>query len=57
MTENQISKIVVDAVIEVHREIGGPGLIEDIYEESLAEELRLRGLLVERYSSCRQWPG
>ena len=48
MTQNEISKIIVDAAIEVHREIGGPGLLEDIYEESLAEELRLRGLFVER---------
>jgi hypothetical protein len=35
MTENEISKIIVDAAIEVHREIGGPGLLEDIHEESL----------------------
>ena len=30
MNENEISKIIVDAAIEVHRELGGPGLIEDI---------------------------
>ena len=48
MTENEIAKIVVDAAIEVHRELGGPGLLEDVYEEALAEELRLRGLRVER---------
>ena len=48
MTENEIAKIIVDAAIEVHRELGGPGLLEDIYEEALAEELRLRGLRVER---------
>jgi len=48
MTENEISKIIVDAAIEVHRVLGGPGLLEDVYEESLAEELRLRGLSVER---------
>src|SRR6185436_1437897 len=47
MTENEIAKIIVDAAIEVHRELGGPGLIEDVYEEALAEELRLRGLKVE----------
>jgi GxxExxY protein len=46
--ENEISKIIVDAAIEVHRTLGGPGLLEDIYEEALAEELRLRGLVVER---------
>jgi GxxExxY protein len=46
--ENQISGIIVDAAIEVHRELGGPGLIEDVYEEALTEELRLRGLQVDR---------
>ena len=46
--ENEISKVIVDAAIEVHRTLGGPGSLEDIYEEALAEELRLRGLLVER---------
>lgn len=53
MTENQISKVVVDAAVEVHRELGGPGLIEDVYEEALAEELWLRGLLVERQVAVR----
>jgi GxxExxY protein len=48
MTENEISRIIVDAAIEVHRELGGPGLIEDVYEEALEEELRLRGVQVER---------
>jgi GxxExxY protein len=53
MTENEIAKIIVDAAIEVHRELGGPGLLEDVYEEALAEELRLRGLLVERQLPVR----
>ena len=48
MTENEIARIIVDAAIEVHRQLGGPGLLEDVYEEALAEELRLRGLRVER---------
>ena len=53
MTENEISKIIVEAAIEVHRELGGPGLLEDVYEEALEEELRLRGLLVERQLPVR----
>jgi GxxExxY protein len=53
MTENEIAKIIVDAALEVHRELGGPGLLEDIYEEALAEELRLRGLKVERQLPVR----
>lgn len=48
MTENEISQIVVDAAIEVHRTLGGPGLLESVYEEALAYELELRGLTVER---------
>ncbi len=48
MTENQISKYIVDAAIEVHRTLGGPGLLESVYEEALAWELTNAGLLVER---------
>ena len=48
MTENEISKVIVDAAIEVHRVLGGPGLIESVYEEALADELAARGLKVER---------
>ena len=48
MTENDVSGIIVDAAIEVHRELGGPGLLEDVYEEALEEELRLRAMLVDR---------
>ena len=48
MTENEISKVIVDAAIEVHRTLGGPGLLESVYEEALAYELWLRGLPVER---------
>ena len=53
MTENEISQVIVDAAIEVHRHMGGPGLLEDIYEESLALELQLRGLKVERQLPVR----
>jgi GxxExxY protein len=47
MNENEISKIIVDSAIAVHRELGGPGLIEGVYEESMVEELTRRGLQVE----------
>ncbi|MFV2072551.1 MAG: GxxExxY protein, partial [Thermoanaerobaculales bacterium] len=46
MTENEISRVVVDAAIEVHRTLGGPGLLESVYEEALVCELQLRGLEV-----------
>ncbi|WP_437724101.1 GxxExxY protein [Sorangium sp. So ce861] len=48
MNENEIAKIVVDAAIEVHRGLGGPGLLEAVYEEALAFELESRGLSVVR---------
>jgi GxxExxY protein len=48
MHENQISGVILDAAIEVHRTLGGPGLLESVYEEALAWELQGRGLSVER---------
>jgi GxxExxY protein len=48
MTENEISQFIVAAAIEVHRTLGGPGLLEKVYEEALAYELTRRGLRVER---------
>lgn len=48
MTENELSGIIIGAAIEVHRELGGPGLLEDVYEEALCHELELRGLVVRR---------
>ena len=48
MTENEISKPIVLAAVEVHRTLGGPGLLESVYEEALAWELTSCGLLVER---------
>jgi GxxExxY protein len=51
MTENEISKVIVDCAIEVHRELGGPGLLESVYEEALVDELGRRRLKVERQLS------
>jgi GxxExxY protein len=48
MNENDISRIVLLSAIEVHRGLGGPGLLESVYEEALTWELRDRGLAVER---------
>jgi GxxExxY protein len=47
MTENQISREIVDAALKVHRQLG-PGLLESAYEECLAYELIQRNLFVER---------
>ena len=48
MSENELSAVIIGAAIEVHRELGGPGLLEDVYEEALCCELQLRGLQVQR---------
>lgn len=48
MTENEVARVVVDAAIEVHRTLGGPGLLESVYEEALVFELEERGLAVVR---------
>ncbi len=45
---NDVSKCIVDAAIEVHRNLGGPGLLENVYEEALTWELLQRGFVVER---------
>ena len=49
MTENEYSKVIVDSAFEVHRTLGGAGLLESVYEESLYWELQFRGLLVEKH--------
>ena len=47
MTENELSKIIVNACYQIHTELG-PGLFESVYEECLYFELIQQGLLVER---------
>jgi len=48
MNENAISRVIVESAVDVHRTLGGPGLLESVYEEALAWELSSRGLVVER---------
>ncbi len=38
MTENQISKIIVNKCFQIHKSLG-PGLLESVYEETLFFEL------------------
>jgi len=47
MTENEISKIIVNSCYQIHVELG-PGLLESVYEEILYSELIEQGLKVER---------
>jgi len=47
ITADELSKVIIGAAIEVHRELG-PGLLESAYEECLAHELSLRRVPFER---------
>ena len=47
MDENEISKVIVESAIEVHKTLGGPGLLESIYRDALAFEIKGRGVVVE----------
>jgi GxxExxY protein len=47
MRINEITDIVIDEAIRLHRELG-PGLFESVYETVLAARLETRGLKAER---------
>jgi len=47
MTENEISKIIVNACYKIHSQLGA-GLFESVYERILLVELEKEGLFVER---------
>ncbi len=47
MNENAIGTIVIDCAVELHRDLG-PGLLESVYEVTLARALERRGLSVQR---------
>ncbi len=47
MTENEISKIVVNTAFKIHTKLG-PGLLESVYEEIMYYELNKEGLKVDR---------
>lgn len=47
MMENEISKVVIGAAIDVHSQLG-PGLLESAYRECLAFELKQKGLIVRK---------
>lgn len=46
--DDTISQKIIEAAGEVHRILGGPGLLESIYETALCHELSLRGLPSKR---------
>lgn len=47
MTENELSKIIVDICYKIHTKLG-PGLLESVYEAILYYELNKLGLKVEK---------
>jgi GxxExxY protein len=49
--ENEISYKIIGAAITVHQFLGGPGLLEGVYESALCHELIINGLKVERQKS------
>jgi GxxExxY protein len=48
MENNELMRQIVEASREVHRTLGGPGLLETIYESALCHELSLRGIQTQR---------
>jgi serine kinase of HPr protein (carbohydrate metabolism regulator) len=49
---DQLTRIVIDEAIGIHRELG-PGLFESVYEAILAGRLEQRGLATDHMrSSC-----
>ena len=50
MTENEISKIIVDIAYKIHSKLG-PGLFESVYEEIFCYELKKAGLFYERQTT------
>jgi len=46
--EETLYQKIHDAAVEVHQSLGGPGLLESIYESALSHELSLRGLRNQR---------
>ena len=50
MNENQISLIIVDTAVNLHKKLG-PGLFESVYESVLTKLLSQKGLYVQRQVS------
>jgi GxxExxY protein len=47
MTHNELTGIIVDVSMDIHRRLG-PGLLESVYLHVLAHELEKRGLRVQK---------
>ena len=57
MSENEISKLIVNAAYHIHRGLG-PGLLESVYEEIMYHELQQQGLAVKKQEAIPvNWKG
>jgi len=45
--DNTLTYKIIGAAMEVHRTLGGPGLLENVYESALCHELALQGLKIQ----------
>lgn len=54
MTENEISKVLVDIFLKMHT-ILGPGLLESVYEAAICYELDKRGINYTRQQGIQVW--
>ena len=50
MHENELSKMIISAAIEIHKALG-PGLLESVYESTLEYKLKKLGLNVKKQIS------
>jgi GxxExxY protein len=48
MEINELTELIVTRAVEVHRSLGGPGLLETVYEEALVYEMKSKNLKVLR---------
>ena len=47
MSENELSYKIIGTALELHKNLG-PGLLESVYENALAHDLREKGLQVDQ---------
>jgi len=52
MTENEISKVLVDVFLRVHRTLE-PGLLESVYEAAICHELDKHGINYKRQKGIK----
>lgn len=49
--KKELTLQIIEAAIEVHRNLGGPGLLETVYEAAFCKELALRGMRIRKQVS------